>query len=166
MSQNVFPNATKTVMTTWKVSKLSSLALIVIIWSIYDQAFESRAFDSVPTSNIVFVVFVSVALFILWLAIAFFSATLWLPPKDVVAACYCIPAKTPAMGVPLAQTIYAGLSRLQSSKLQVPLVFFQGLQIAGGSLLLGPFRWWIGREEGKVQTKKGSTHYGTAEHSV
>ena len=82
-------------MTSWKVSKLSSLALIIIIWSTYDQAFESGAFESVPASNIIFVVFVSFALFIVWLVIAFTTANAWLPAKDVAAVCYCIPAKTP-----------------------------------------------------------------------
>ena len=153
-------------MTTWKVSKLSSLALIIIIWSTYDQAFESGAFESVPASNIIFVVFVSLSLFIVWLVIAFSSATAWLPAKDVAAVCYCIPAKTPAMGVPLAQTIYVGLTPLQSSKLQVPLVFFQGLQIAGGSLLLGTFRWWIGREEKRVEARKDQGANGNSEQTA
>lgn len=140
-------------MTTWKVSKLSSVALIVIIWSTYDQAFESGAFNSVLASNVIFVVFISAALFLLWLTIAFISATLWLPPKDVVAACYCIPAKTPAMGVALAQTIYASLTPLESSNLQIPLVFFQGLQIAGGSLLLGSFHWWVEQKEKTLEAE-------------
>ena len=69
------------------------------------------------------------------------------------------------MGVPLAQTIYVGLTPLQSSKLQVPLVFFQGLQIAGGSLLLGAFRWWIGREERRVESKKDHGANGNSEHA-
>jgi solute carrier family 10 (sodium/bile acid cotransporter), member 7 len=145
--QNIFPNAIKTVMTQWKVSKLSPFCLLTIIWSAYDQAFQSGAFKSVPGNNLVFVVFVSIALFFLWLVLAFFTARLWLPRKDVVAVCYCVPAKTPAMGVPLIQTIYYGLKPIQESKLQIPIVIFQGLQIAGGSLLLGTFRWWVDRKE-------------------
>ena len=95
--QNLFPNATKTVMTTWKFSKVSSLCLLLIVWQTYDQAFESGAFNSVPASNMVFIVFVSIGLFLLWLAISFFTAKLWLAPPDVVAVCYCVPAKTSAM---------------------------------------------------------------------
>ena len=147
--QNVFPMATETTMKKWKISKLSSFCLLIIIWSTYDQAFQSGAFNTLPASNIVFVVFMSIAFFIIWLTIAFTTAKLWLPREDVVAVCYCVPAKTPAMGVPLVQTIYFGLSRLDQSKLQIPMVFFQGLQIAGGSLLIGAFRWWVARDSTK-----------------
>ncbi|CAF9932306.1 MAG: hypothetical protein GOMPHAMPRED_006546 [Gomphillus americanus] len=163
--QNVFPRATETVMKKWGISKLSSFCLLIIIWSTYDQAFQSGAFNTLPASNIVFVVFMSIAFFIIWLTIAFTTARLWLPREDVVAVCYCVPAKTPAMGVPLVQTIYFGLSRFDQSKLQIPMVFFQGLQIAGGSLLIGAFRWWVGRDSAKPKFQ-GNNESDAQEQSV
>lgn len=57
---------------------------------------------------------------------------------------YIVPAKTPAMGVPLSNVMFAALSPIVESKLQIPLVIFQGLQIAAGSLLTIVFRNWIG----------------------
>ena len=145
--QNLFPTATETVMKKWKLSKVAPFCLLTIIWSIYDQAFQSGAFKVITGVNFVFLVFISIALFILWLMVGFWTARFWLSRKDVVAVCYCVPAKTPAMGIPLVQTIYAGLSRLDQSKLLIPMVIFQGLQIAGGSLLVGTFSWWISQAE-------------------
>lgn len=96
--QNVFPTQTKKVMSDWKLSKLGSLSLLVIIWQTFDQAFETRAFSSVKGDNMVFIVFISLAFYLLWLAISFWTSILWLPKKDVISVCYCVPAKTPAMG--------------------------------------------------------------------
>lgn len=96
--QNVLPKLTKKVMADWKLSKLGSLALLVIIWQTFDQAFETKAFQSVKGDNMVFIVFISIAFYLLWLAVSFFTSLLWLPRKDVVSVCYCVPAKTPAMG--------------------------------------------------------------------
>lgn len=145
--QNLFPNGTETVMNKWKISNLTSFCLLTIIWSTYDQAFQSGAFNILPGVDMVFIVFISIAMFMAWLIIGFLTAKIWLLRRDVVAVCYCVPAKTPAMGIPLVQTIYTGLSRLDQSKLQIPMVIFQGLQIAGGSLLIGTFSRWVSRAE-------------------
>jgi len=147
--QNVFPKQCKTVFAKWKLSKLSSIALLIIIWQTFDQAFASGAFDSVKDSNLVFVVFISVAFFILWQSITLATSLFWLPKVDVIACCYCCPAKTPAMGVPLSTVMYAGLSTIHESKLQIPLVLFQAFQVASGSLLTILFRRWVRAEEEK-----------------
>ena len=63
--------------------------------------------------------------------------------------CYCVPAKGPAMGVPLSTTIFAGMDPVLRSKIQIPIVIFQGLQIACGGALIGVFRKWIATEEAR-----------------
>lgn len=142
--QNVFPKQTKKVFVEWRVGKLGSLALVTIIWSSYDQAFQSGAFASVKNDNLIFIVFISVALFLLWLAVSLLTSVLWLDKDNVIAMAFTIPAKSPAIGVPLTQTLFAGLSTIDKSKIQIPLVIFQGLQIGFSSLLTVPFRKWIG----------------------
>ena len=73
--------------------------------------------------------------------------------EDTVSVCYCVPAKTPAMGVPLVRVLFLGLSPSEQSLIQVPMVIFQGLQIAGGSLLIPAFKAWV--EGGKLSAEKG-----------
>lgn len=141
--QNSLPKITKKVLVDWKLSKLSSFSLLIIIWQTYDQAFETGAFKSVKGNNIVFIVFISVVLYVIWSAICILLSALWLSKEDTVAVAYCVPAKTPAMGVPLATVMFAGLSPITSSKLQIPLVIYQGLQIAAGSILTIFFRKWV-----------------------
>lgn len=139
------------------MSKLGSVALLVIIWSTYDQAFSTGAFDGVKSSNICFLVFMSIALFFLLLALSFFLSMLWLPKEDVVAVCYCGPAKTPAMGVPLSHAMFLGLTGSLESKIQIPLVIYQGLQIVAGSLLATLFKRWASvKKEEIIEMKVGA----------
>lgn len=60
---------------------------------------------------------------------------------------YVVPAKTPAIGVPLSSVMFAGLQPITASKIQIPMAIFQGLQISIGGLLTLVFRRWIGEGE-------------------
>jgi len=155
--QKLFPQQTKKLFIDWKLSKLSSFSLLVIIWQTFDQAFASGAFTSVKSSNIIFIVGIAIVLFFVWLAVAFILSILWLPKMDTIAVCYCVPAKTPAMGVPLSNVMFVGLTAIQASKIQIPMVIFQGLQIMAGSLLTIAFRRWTRPDEKKerVEEKNG-----------
>jgi solute carrier family 10 (sodium/bile acid cotransporter), member 7 len=146
--QHFFPATVRRFMTRYKLSKLSSVALLGVIWSTYDKGFETRTFETVPPSNLILVVFLSVGFYAFWLALSvFLSRLLGFSKRDTIAIAYCAPAKTPAMGVPLANAMFGALDGATASKLQIPLVIFQGLQIAGGSLMTIPFRRWVRDEE-------------------
>ncbi|TLD29741.1 sodium bile acid symporter family protein [Venturia nashicola] len=164
--QNIFPKQTKIIFTRFKLSKLASICLLVLIWQTYDQAFSSRAFQSIKASNIIFIVFMSIALFFIFLAVCFFTSTMWLPRQDTISVCYCVPAKTPAMGVPLANVMFLGLSTQLKSKIQIPMVIYQGLQIVAGSLLTMAFRHWIQpEEEAKARAKLEEEEHNAATNS-
>ena len=147
--QNVIPEVTKKVCITWKVAKISSLCLLVIIWQTYDQAFATNAFASVKGSNMVFTVFISVALYLLFLGVAFFTSVIWLPRVDIISILYLVPAKSPATGIPISSVLFVGISPLLEAKIQIPMVIYQGLQILAGSILITPLRKWV--DQGKAE---------------
>lgn len=120
---------------------------MVIIWQTFDSAFATGAFTSVKGDNMVFIVFISIAFYVSWTLICVTLSTLWLGKQDTIAVAYCVPAKTLAMGVPLSSVMYAGLSTLTKSKIQIPMIIFQGFQVAAGSLLTIAFRNWIRPDE-------------------
>ncbi|KAI7235795.1 hypothetical protein KC330_g4060 [Hortaea werneckii] len=151
--RHFFPETCQRVLVSWKLNKLSMLALLVILWQTYDKAFASQAFSSVPRDNMVFVVFVSLGLLVIFLLLSFGTSYFWLPKKDTVAVCYCVPAKGPAMGVPLATTIFAGIEPVLESKILIPIVIYQGLQVALGTLLVPVFRKWIDRDEARKKAE-------------
>ncbi|KAE8163050.1 putative sodium bile acid cotransporter [Aspergillus tamarii] len=125
---SVFPRLVKIVFIEWKMNKLSSFALLIVIWSTYDGAFESDAFSGVQSDNMVFVVFILIALFLVWIAIAILVSWLWLSREDTIAVAYLVPTKTPAMGVPITTIMFLGLSEAAQSRVQLPMVIYQGVQ--------------------------------------
>ena len=138
---------TRKVFIEWKLNKIGSLALLVIIWQTFDQAFNTSAFTSVKPDNVIFIVFISITYYVLWTVICVCLSILWLGKEDTIAVAYCVPAKTPAMGVPLSNVMFPGLSAIIASKIQIPMVVFQAFQIAGGSLMTIAFRRWIRPDE-------------------
>lgn len=131
----LFPQGTEKVFVDWKLMKLSSIALLTLVWQTFDQAFRSGAFDSVEPSNIAFIAFINIALYILWLAVCFTASTVWLSKQDCISCCYCVPTKALTMVVPLSSVMYTGISPVNQSKLQIPAIIFQSLQVAiGGSI--------------------------------
>jgi sodium/bile acid cotransporter 7 len=122
------------------------VSLLIIIWQTYDSAFSSEALKNINGSNIAFVVFTSIALFSLFLVFSLLTAKMWFGRADTVAICYCVPAKTPAMGVPISTVLFVGLAPMLEAKIQLPLVIYQGLQIMAGTILTVPFRRWVDNE--------------------
>ncbi|KAF7167800.1 hypothetical protein CNMCM5623_000988 [Aspergillus felis] len=139
---SVFVPLVKKVLLEWKMSKLGSCALLVLIWSTYDGAFASNAFVEIPSNNMVFTVLILVALFCVWITIAFAVSRVWLSREDTIAVSYLVSTKTPAMGVPLTTIMFVGLSAAEQSRTRLPMVIFQAIQISGSSLLTIPLRKW------------------------
>jgi solute carrier family 10 (sodium/bile acid cotransporter), member 7 len=156
LTRYFFPAICKKVFIDWKLNKLGSICLLVLLWATYDQAFATNSFERVSESNMIFIVFVSVALWILFFGIAFTSSTFWLPREDVVSLCMCVPAKGIVMGVPLSTTIFGGIDLALQSKIQIPIVIYQGLQLAFASVLVPVFRRWVDRKK-KDDNEEAST---------
>jgi sodium/bile acid cotransporter 7 len=154
--QKLFPKQTKKVFFEWNMIKLSSIALLTLVWQTFDQAFQSGAFKTVKPSNIAFIVFITIALYMVWLAICFTASIIWLPKKDVIACCYCCPAKALAMVVPLSSVMYINTSPIEQSKLQIPAIIFQAFQVAIGGIMTIAFRRWIRSEEQREEAEKST----------
>ncbi|OSS43568.1 hypothetical protein B5807_11721 [Epicoccum nigrum] len=164
--QYLAPKLCKKVFVEWRLMKLSSIALLTLVWQTFDQAFQSHAFESVKKSNILFIVFISAALYFLWTALCFTASIVWLPKKDVIACCYCCPAKALAMVVPLTSVMYINVSPVEQSKMQIPAIIFQAFQVGIGGLMTIAFRRWIRgeeeREEKGKEKEKGVVGVGAA----
>lgn len=151
--QYLFPKQVKKIFFDWKMLKLSSIALLTLVWQTFDQAFQSGAFNAVKHSNIIFIVFITITLYFVWLAICFTASTLWLPKKDVIACCYCCPAKALAMVVPLTSVMYINISPVDQSKMQIPAIIFQAFQVGIGGIMTIMFRRWIRPDEEREEAE-------------
>lgn len=150
---NILPKATETVFTQYKGRKLASIALLTLIWSACDSAFETGAMVALGRNNIIFAVFLAIALFIFWMGTALLVSLLYLPRGDVIAAMFCVSTKTPALGLPLITALYAGLDASSSAKLTVPMVLYQCVQTCLSSLATIPLRRWR-KEESNLEDAK------------
>ncbi|KAF2098537.1 sodium bile acid symporter family protein [Rhizodiscina lignyota] len=141
--RNLFEEQITKLANKYKINKLNSLALLTLVWQTFDSAFETRAFESVAASNMIFIVFISIGNWLLWLVVSFVTAYFWMDRKSVVSICYCVPAKTLTVGVPLSTLLWTNLTLVDEAKLQVPMVIFQAFQVFLSSLLTIPLRKWV-----------------------
>ncbi|KAK3051479.1 hypothetical protein LTR09_007502 [Extremus antarcticus] len=151
-----FSETCKKVFVDWKLNKLGSICLLTLLWATYDQAFATSSFSRVPGSNMVFIVFISSALWLVFLGITFLSSIWWVEREDVVALCMCVPAKSIIMAVPISSTVWAGIDLEMQSKILIPIVIFQGLQLAFASVLVPVFRRWVDRKKRQDQEAAGA----------
>ncbi|OTA55212.1 sodium bile acid symporter family protein [Hypoxylon sp. EC38] len=138
-----FPNQVIKIMTTYKGSKLASLALLALIWSAYDGAFETGTLSNMRATNVVFMVLISVALYLLWASLTLLASMFWLSKEDSIAAVFCVATKTPALGVPLITLIFVGITPATKSEMAIPMVVFQCIQTCLSSLATILFRRWL-----------------------
>lgn len=138
-----FPKVVDKVFVQWKVGKFASIAMLALLWQTFDHAFGTKAFSSVKSSNMIFVVFITVVNYMIWLSISVALSTLWLDRRDTVAVAMCAPAKTLALGMPLSFLMFRGIAGLEESKIQIPMLMFQVLQMGLASLTTIGFRRWV-----------------------
>lgn len=130
-------------MNDWGLRKLASFALLVLIWSAYDSAFANGSFSTLSAGSVVFVTFLSASLFVAWMAAAMAGSIAWLDREDVIAAAFCVPAKSPALGMPLISIMFAGVHKADMAKMYLPMVFYQCIQVGMSSLATNPLRKWL-----------------------
>jgi sodium/bile acid cotransporter 7 len=95
------------------------------------------------------------------LCIAFtgFSFMLCRPPKSLVhpvispriskletiSICFCAPAKTQALGIPLIAAMYASSTDMTRALIQVPMILYTAEQILVGQVLVVLFKRWLAK---------------------
>jgi sodium/bile acid cotransporter 7 len=110
------------------------LVPLIIIWQTFDQAFESGAFRSLKGTDIVFIVLSRLLLRHLDGHLCSAIATLARQERHDCCGLLCSCQDT-SDGVPLSVVMFAELSTLTKSKIQIPMIIFQGFQVAAGSLM-------------------------------
>ncbi|KAK8852189.1 sodium bile acid symporter family protein, partial [Apiospora arundinis] len=155
--QYFFPKSNDKVMNKWKGRKLASFSLLVLIWSAFDGAFASHSFATLRDTDVVFLVLVDVGLLVFWMAASLLLAALFLSREDAIAVAFCVPTKTPALGVPLVTLIFAGVSDVVAAKLYLPMIILQCVQTCIGSLATIPLKKWQARpRKGEKVNRAGS----------
>ncbi|KAK9237687.1 putative sodium bile acid cotransporter [Lipomyces kononenkoae] len=147
--QYLLPTQVKWVLATFKLAKVGSLCLLLLIWSSFSNSFASGAFEIVPHTSVIMICFLNIALYLVFTVICFLLCQFpGLPEKyrfsrpDTVSIMLCGAAKTVALGVPLINAQYQA-AQDKVGLVSIPLVLYQGEQIFVAQLLVPLFRRWI-----------------------
>lgn len=176
--QNVFSKQVKWCLTTFKLNKVGSFMLLLIMFQSFSTAFAQNAFTSVSHASIIFLVFFNIGIYLFFTVLVY----LYLRPlfilrlfpqeptaestrayrwgykifrpfyynrRDTVSIMLCGPAKTAALGVSLVSAQY-GADNNKLGVLLVPLVLYQAEQVLTAQVLVTFMKKWIHAEDKKA----------------
>jgi len=201
--QYIWMEPVKKIRLKFRLNKVASFLLLIMIWSTFSGAFYSGVFTIISTESVIFMVFVNIGLYLFFLVLCFTIARFPLPdlpafhvlpfrrktsnektvdqlaspsseettissdpaPRPshasshephylfsaeiAIALSFCAPAKGIVIGEPIVETLYGGLTFQDRSIIQVPLVLYQGLQVAMGQVTVMMFQAWMRRLKAK-----------------
>ncbi|KAF5668871.1 hypothetical protein FHETE_5137 [Fusarium heterosporum] len=151
------------VLNALKLAKVSTLCLVLLVWTTFSGAFGTGALKDLSTSNVLFLVFINIALYALFTAICFLLAR---PPKSLVGAassswlrslfkrmskeqtiavCFCGAAKTTSLGIPLVSSMWTRADDLTRAYVQIPVLLYTIEQVFMAQGLVYVFRWYMRR---------------------
>lgn len=181
--QNVWPKQVKWCLTTFKLNKVGSFMLLLIMFQSFSTAFAQDAFTSVSHASIIFLVFFNIGIYLFFTVLVYFYSRprflLTLFPteptaessktytwcykifrpfyynrRDTVSMMLCGPAKTAALGVSLVSSQY-GSRNPKLGVLLVPLVLYQAEQVMTAQVLVKFMKKWIHAEDAKEDVETG-----------
>jgi sodium/bile acid cotransporter 7 len=66
--------------------------------------------------------------------------------EETISICFCAPAKTQALGIPLIAAMYASSTDSTRALLQVPMILYTAEQILIGQVLVWLFKRWLAQD--------------------
>ncbi|KAJ5918586.1 hypothetical protein N7466_010578 [Penicillium verhagenii] len=152
-----WPDLVARVLQKTKLPKLASVCMLLLIWTTFSSCFATGALQEMDTQSIIFVVLFNIALYIFLTGICFivsrppqiFASNRWykavfqpLPPKETIAACFCGPAKSTALGIPLLYAMWSPLDLYLKAQTSVPVLLYTTEQICVAHFFVQIFRKW------------------------
>jgi solute carrier family 10 (sodium/bile acid cotransporter), member 7 len=143
------------------LGKLGGICLLLVIWAAFSSCFYYQALKNISHESVILVCFLNVGLYIFF---TLFSLLIARPPifprshilhkvfyrfskHDTIAICFCAPAKSVSIGVPLIGAMWgAEFSNSVQSLVMVPVILYQAEQILCGQIAVILFRRWLNDE--------------------
>ncbi|RSH80830.1 hypothetical protein EHS25_006999 [Saitozyma podzolica] len=145
----------------FNLGKIGSLCVLTLVWSTFCTAFATRSLESINKPTMVFNVLINLALCISFTSLSFFlarpphflqrlSPTLFMraDKPETISICFCAPAKTQALGIPLITAMYTTSSDETRALIQIPMVLYNAEQIIVGQIMVAWFKRWMREEAG------------------
>lgn len=153
------------VLQRFRLAKLSTACLLLLIWSTFSSCFATNALQSLSAQSIAFIVLFNVALYLFLTAVCFYISC---PPKflsscphpwakrvferispgETIAVCFCGPAKSTALGIPLLYAMWMPVDLFIKAKTSVPVLLYTTEQVCVAHFFVYVFRRWLAKIEG------------------
>ncbi|BGP16797.1 hypothetical protein JCM10213_002191 [Rhodosporidiobolus nylandii] len=165
--QYFFPKQTKWTRETFRLGKVGTFCLLLIIWSTFSGAFYENAFVQLSGEAVAFVVCTNIFLYLLFTLLLFAVCRLisvpschvsnrkvvsegarpLFEPDVTIAALFTGAAKGAALGAPIVSILYGGLEGPAHGIVSLPLVLYQGSQVAIGQAVCVVLKKWSLRKK-------------------
>jgi sodium/bile acid cotransporter 7 len=66
---------------------------------------------------------------------------------ETISICFCAPAKTQALGIPLIAAMYSSADDQTRALIQVPMILYTAEQIVVGQALIWYFKRWLAKDK-------------------
>ncbi|KAL4892322.1 putative sodium bile acid cotransporter [Aspergillus ambiguus] len=164
-----WPEATASVVQKTRLAKVGSFCMLLLVWSTFSSCFATGALQTLSAANIAFVVAFNVALYVALTGASFGLCWLltwsgaedrdgpgWrgggcglapLAPPETIAVCFCAPAKSTSLGIPLLYAMWAPLELFIKAKTSVPVLLYTTEQICVAHVFVQVFRRWSARAD-------------------
>ncbi|ODH46839.1 hypothetical protein GX48_07043 [Paracoccidioides brasiliensis] len=76
------------------------------------------------------------------------------PPVETIAICFCGPAKTTSLGIPMVYAMYPTVDLLLVAKLAVPVILYTTEQVFCAHFMVRIFKWWGKKREAEWKEKE------------
>ncbi|KAL4769006.1 putative sodium bile acid cotransporter [Aspergillus nidulans var. acristatus] len=167
----LWPEKTGHILQKYKLAKLGSFCLLLMIWSTFSSCFATGALQGLSTESIVFVVLFNIALYLFLTALCFSISR---PPQglcvrttfgrwqflkqmsveETIAVCFCGPAKSTALGIPLLYAMWTPVDLYIKAKTSVPVLLYTTEQLFVAHFFVHAFRWWKRRIGGRRECEE------------
>ncbi|KMP09054.1 sodium/bile acid cotransporter 7 [Coccidioides immitis RMSCC 3703] len=153
-----WPQQAKHVVETFHFSKISGCCLILLTWTGFSTCFATQALESMTKETIILVVFFNIGLYLFLTAICYFLCRpptflmsnrfisrifRRLPPVETIAVCFCGPAKTTGLGIPMLYAMYKSNDVSLNARMSVPVILYTTEQIFSAHFMVHLFRAWL-----------------------
>ncbi|KAI9317297.1 SBF-like CPA transporter family-domain-containing protein [Dichotomocladium elegans] len=170
--QLAFTDKVADIKVKWRLSDVSSVCLLTMVWSVFSDAFHAGSFNSVSATDIVAVLIMNAAFYTLFSLLALCLAYIPFPAsikepnwvrrlrysrEDTVAVMYCGATKTVAMGVPLINVLYENGDPGTIGVLSTPLLLYHVEQLILGNLEIDLLKRWVSRGKQHDQESEGKS---------
>ncbi|GAA5837901.1 hypothetical protein JCM11251_004693 [Rhodosporidiobolus azoricus] len=176
--QFLFPKQTKWVRTTFRIGKIGTFCLLLVIWSTFSGAFYEGAFEILTGEAVALLVGLNVFLYLIFSIFLFLVCRLvptpkvhvenrklirdgkgpMFSPEHTISAMFTGAAKGAALGAPIVAVLYSGLDGEAQGIVSLPLVLYQGSQVVMGQITVAILKSWnkrVKRKEALEAEAKG-----------